>query len=87
MKDGKFLSRKENISFTWNTDGISVFKSSNYSIWPIYLAINELPLDKRWNSNNTILAGLWLGHQKPDMLLFLKPFTESLTTLYSVSLD
>ena len=83
MKDGKFLSRKENISFTWNTDGISVFKSSNYSIWPIYLAINELSLDKRWNSNNTILAGLWLGHQKPDMLLFLKLFTESLTTLYS----
>ena len=45
--------------------------------------IFEPPLDKCWNSNNTILAGLWLGHQKPDMLLFLKPFTESLTTLYS----
>ena len=40
MKDGKFLSRKENISFTWNTDGISVFKSSNYSIWPIYLNLH-----------------------------------------------
>ena len=83
MKDGEFLSHEENVSFTWNTDGIPVFKSSNYSIWPIYLAINELPLDKRWNSNNIILAGLWLGQQKPDMLLFLKPFTESLTTLYS----
>ena len=83
MEDGKFLSKKENISLTWNTDGIPVFKSSNYSIWPIYLAINELPLDKRCKSNNIILAGLWLGHQKPDMLLFLKPFTEALTTLYS----
>lgn len=83
MKDGEFLSKKENISLTWNVDGIPIFKSSNYSMWPIYLAINELPLDKRWKRNNIILAGLWLGHQKPDMLLFLKPFTESLTTLYS----
>ena len=83
MKDGEFLSKKENISFIWNTDGIPVFKSSKYSMWPIYLAINELPLKKRWHANNIILAGLWLGHQKPDMLQFLKPFTESLTTLYT----
>ena len=31
------------LSLTWNTDGIPVFESSNYSIWPIQSAINELP--------------------------------------------
>jgi hypothetical protein len=32
-----------NVSFTWNTDGIPVFKSSKFSLWPFYLVINELP--------------------------------------------
>ena len=31
------------LSLTWNTDGIPVFESSNYSIWPVQSAINELP--------------------------------------------
>ena len=42
-----FLSNKNNISFTLNTDGIPVFKSSNFSFWPIYLTINELPFNMR----------------------------------------
>lgn len=37
------LSNPQNISFTFNTDGAPVFKSSNDSIWPIYLVVNELP--------------------------------------------
>ena len=40
MLPGKILSWPNNISFTWNTDGISVFKSSKFTIWPLYLAIN-----------------------------------------------
>ena len=31
------------LSLTWNTDGIPVFESSNYSIWPVQSVINELP--------------------------------------------
>ena len=37
MKKGKFLANRNNISLIWNTDGIPVFKSSKYSIWPLYL--------------------------------------------------
>lgn len=29
------LSSPQNISFTWNTDGVPVFKSSNFSLWPL----------------------------------------------------
>jgi len=45
-----FLDRKNpyNITVTFNTDGISLFKSTNVSLWPIYLAINELPPKERF---------------------------------------
>ncbi len=35
------------ITLTFNTDGIPVFKSSNYSFWPLFLVINELPFNIR----------------------------------------
>ena len=37
-----------NISFTFNTDGVSLFHSSQTGIWPLYLAINELPPAERY---------------------------------------
>ena len=82
MRPREFLSNSGNISLTWNTDGIPVFKSSKYSIWPLYFAINELPISKRWCNDNLILAGLWFGTQKPNMLTFLKPFVEGLSELH-----
>lgn len=42
-----FLSRKSNISLMFNTDGVPVFRSSNFSFWPLYLLINELPYRMR----------------------------------------
>ena len=83
MQSGEFLSQQHNISFIWNTDGIPVFKSSKYCIWPLYFAISELPPHKRWCSDNVILAGLWFGLSKPAMLTFLKPFLEGMSKLHS----
>ena len=43
---GGFLCRHTNpanISFSFNTDGVSLFHSFKTGIWPIYLSINELP--------------------------------------------
>lgn len=37
------------ISFQINTDGVAPFRSSKYSIWPIYLAVNELPPNCRYS--------------------------------------
>ena len=37
-----------NLSFTINTDGVALFKSSSTNIWPIFLAINELPPHLRY---------------------------------------
>lgn len=41
-----------NVSFTFNTDGVSLFHSSKNGIWPVYLAINELPPAARYNNSN-----------------------------------
>lgn len=62
------------ITLTWNTDGVPVFKSSTYSIWPIQCMVNELPPHLR--SKNILMTGLWFGKTKPDMNTFLKPFVE-----------
>jgi hypothetical protein len=44
-------------SFTINTDGISMSNKSNLSIWPVFLTINELPLEERFCIQNVIVAG------------------------------
>ena len=77
-KHPNVLSCPHNISFTWNTDGVPVFKSSNFSLWPLYLVINELPPKKRFSKDNMILAGLWFGSSKPAMWVYLKPFHSAL---------
>ena len=80
-KSRGILSSGDNISFMFNTDGAPVFKSSKMSIWPIYLVINELPINIRFNKENMILAGLWFGSKKPFMLSFLKPIVKELEKL------
>lgn len=45
-----FLKNYGNISFIFfNSDGLSVFKSGNQQLWPIYAVINELPPDIRYS--------------------------------------
>ena len=47
-QEDSFLCCPWNISFTLNTDGVSVFSSSKKGhLWPVYLAINELPIEQR----------------------------------------
>lgn len=80
--DGGFLCEKNNISLMWYTDGVPLFKSSKISIWPLFLAINELPFKERFKQENLLFAGLWFGKSKPSMPAFLKPFHESLKLFF-----
>lgn len=39
-----FLANPNNISLSFNTDGVAVFRSSKKGeLWPLYFVINELP--------------------------------------------
>ena len=76
QNDG-FLSKPTNLSFTFNTDGAAVFKSSKVSVWPLFLVINELPYKLRMKKENMILASLWFGTKKPTMSTFMQPFLET----------
>lgn len=40
---GGFLSEKHNLSVKLNTDGVAIFRSSQFGVWPLFLLINELP--------------------------------------------
>lgn len=82
-KDGGVLSDRfpYNISFTLNTDGVPLFKSSKFSIWPVYLMINELPFKQRKQSENMIFCGLWFGDAKPFMGTFFRPIHSRLKKL------
>lgn len=46
-EEGQFLSNPSNISLIFNTDGAPLYKSSKVSLWPVFLAVNELPSPDR----------------------------------------
>ena len=62
-----------------NTDGAAKFKCSQYSIWPIYLMINELPAQER--INKFVTCGLWFHRNKPVMNVFIDPFVNIMNKL------
>lgn len=77
-----FTANENNITFSWNTDGVALFNSSKLSAWPFYLVINELPSELRFNKENMLLVGLWCGQTKPNVDVFVSSFKEDLKQLY-----
>ena len=54
------FNNREMFTFLLNTDGIAISDSSKLTMWPVYLVINELPLETRFTTENIILAGIFL---------------------------
>ncbi|KAK3926279.1 Zinc finger protein 438 [Frankliniella fusca] len=69
------------ISLMWNTDGVQIFTSNTYSLWPVYLVVNELPPEKRFLSENLLIAGLWGSLVKPHPNVYLLPIYKYLVPL------
>uniref|UniRef100_A0ABD2W9C4 Transposase domain-containing protein n=1 Tax=Trichogramma kaykai TaxID=54128 RepID=A0ABD2W9C4_9HYME len=67
-------SKNKYVTMVFNTDGAPKFKSSNKSIWPIYLMVNEIPRQDRLNK--IICCGLWFHQKKPDMCVYLQKFVD-----------
>ncbi|XP_034255450.1 uncharacterized protein LOC117653711 isoform X2 [Thrips palmi] len=69
------------ITLMWNTDGMQVFTSNTFSLWPFYLVINELPPKKRFLSENLLIGGIWGSVVKPHPNVFLLPIYKELKAL------
>ena len=80
-----FFSNPDNLSFNFNTDGVPVFSSSKFSIWPVLLSINEVKLDQR--SDYVMLHSLWFGKSKPLFDVFLQPFITEMNDLFNNGVD
>lgn len=59
-EDGESVKKNKAFTLTINTDGISICKKSKLTIWPVYLVINELPIQKRFSIDNVIIAGTYI---------------------------
>ncbi|KAK1166316.1 hypothetical protein AOXY_G12915, partial [Acipenser oxyrinchus oxyrinchus] len=71
-QDLSLQSTEETLSVMFSCDGLPVFKSSSFCVWPVLCVINELPATERFN--HIFLASLWSGCKKPDMSVYLQPF-------------
>ena len=67
------------ITLTINTDGVPIFKSSRYSVWPLFATINEITIGQR--KGNTILHSLWFNKSKPAVDTFFEAFIAELRAI------
>eukprot|EP00733_Pompholyxophrys_punicea_P000421 Pompholyxophrys_punicea_v1_NODE_116_length_3380_cov_12.119699.p1 type:complete len:544 gc:universal NODE_116_length_3380_cov_12.119699:1974-343(-) len=72
----QFLKAYANLSLGFFLDGMSVFNSSNWQMWPLLFLIHDLPPEKRFQTIS--VAGLWFGRNKPDANLYLRPMVASM---------
>ncbi len=75
---GHHIQTNELFTFLLSTDGLSLFKNSQLTAWPIFLVCNEIPKEKRFSIDNVILAGFSVGYTKPNFNEFLAPIIKSL---------
>jgi hypothetical protein len=66
---------------------VAIFRSSKYSVWPIWIVINELPKNQRFLRKNMLLGGMWYSKEKPTMTTFLKPILDEINMLYRKGLE
>ena len=81
------LMHPDSFGTFFNTDGISPFKSSRLTVWPIYLAFSSLPPTIRMNKANLVTCAFWVGQEKPSMSLFLNPLKQLLLRLRNIGIS
>lgn len=86
--DGKYYMKFDdvlldfyNMLFLWNIDGVLLFKSLKILMWLFYFVINEFLFKMRWELENMLLVGFWIGLKKFEMMIFFKFFIEDLELL------
>ena len=82
-KDAPFLNRQWNLGIALNADGLSMLKSTLYSLWPIFIIFLNLPPSKRFLVQNIFLSSLFPGpHGPTNMDSLFNPLIKELSTLW-----
>ncbi|KAJ8670010.1 hypothetical protein QAD02_001269 [Eretmocerus hayati] len=71
--------RKDFITLLFSADGVPLFESSRFSIWPVQVIVNEISVSAR--AKKPIVSMIWFGKDKPDMNIFLSPFVSYMNQL------
>ena len=69
---GKTAMKKNEIYLNVNIDGVALFKSRNFSLWPVWVEVFNLPEKIRSKFSNHALIGIWHGKSKPNWSFLLK---------------
>ena len=69
---GKTVIQTSEIYLNMNIDGVALFKSRNFSVWPVWIEFFNLPEKIRGKFENHALLGIWKGKSKPNWAFFLK---------------
>ena len=79
-----FLSVPYNLALSINVDWFQPFKHSTYATGAIYMAIQNLPRDERYNRENVMLIGVIPGPREPkkEMNSYLRPLVKELNQLW-----
>ena len=79
-----FLSLPFNFALSLNVDWFQPFKHSTYSAGAIYIAIQNLPREERYNTDNILLVGVIPGPSEPKRTMnsYLEPLVKELDELW-----
>jgi hypothetical protein len=80
LREGGFIS-DSCITLSFFTDGVPLFASSQVSLWPVFLTINELQPKARYQPKNLIIWGIWQGKGKPPMNVPLEKLVDDMRKL------
>lgn len=72
-------------SALFNLDGAVPWEQSIFTAWPIYLAVNDIPISQRFK--NLITCGIWFGKSKPEMSVFMDIFTKKMIQLSTTGIS
>lgn len=66
---------ESDLTLLWNCDGVPVFESSGYSIWPLQCVVNELPPESR--KKHVLCMALWFGRSSHMTTMFTPVIEEA----------
>lgn len=73
-----FFQQHGDIALIINTDGVSVYRTSNKHAWGIWAIDASLPPCERYKQDNLMLLGIFFSEEKPNLTYVLAPVLKDL---------